>query len=652
VTADQVAPDELIADATGEGAELEGINESPLLTGEDGFNRLAALPQAAGAVWSTASYRTTSTAYPHLRGGEVLSGPDCAEPAFADGDTTVILGPAPECGFGVAAGGRRALTQWVRSSLLATNPLCHESLVPQRLRRSSAVALALRCVAWRGVCAAAFWRRRWPSGLLVGLREASLIDASDRSYAVRAPSPVNEVRTVAPPGITCRRWRMLCATTISSIAGCHSRAQIVVRLCESGVMDEALTRAAAEVAALASRPVYGVSDAELADLAAAFHAIGSRCAAVVATVAHEASGRDLPRRQGATSAVAWLRDLLRITAAEARVLVSLGETLDARPMLADAVADGAANAGQILAIGRVLANVPDGEQALVDKVEAVLVGHAAQFEPTILRGLGDRVLAHLDPDLADRRLRDRLEREQRHAEHRRGFTLSPDGLGGIRLSGILDPEGAAIVDAAIGSLSGPAPSSDGPDLRTPAARRADALVDVCRLALRTGDLPASGGQPAQLTVTIDFQALQRDVAIGQLDTGGLLAPSIVRRLACDAHILPAVLDGASVPVDLGRTRRLYTGATRTAVLLRDRGCAFPGCDRPPRWTDIHHVVAWQHGGATDQDNGVALCRHHHRLIHTGDWTVQLGPHRHPQFIPPAYIDPTRAPQQNPYHPRR
>ncbi|HEY9482047.1 MAG TPA: DUF222 domain-containing protein, partial [Micromonosporaceae bacterium] len=221
-------------------------------------------------------------------------------------------------------------------------------------------------------------------------------------------------------------------------------------------MDGALTRAAAEVAGVASRPVYAMSDAELGDVAAAIYAIGSRCAAVVAAIAHEASGRDLPRRQGATSTVAWLRDLLRITAAEARMLVSLGDTLDARPRLADAVADGVANAGQIGAIGRVLATVADEDPAVVDKVEAVLVGHAAQFEPTILRGLGDRVLAHLDADLAERRLRDRLEREQRRAEDRRGFTLSPDGLGGIRLSGVLDPEAAAIVDAAICPLSGPA----------------------------------------------------------------------------------------------------------------------------------------------------------------------------------------------------
>ncbi len=253
-----------------------------------------------------------------------------------------------------------------------------------------------------------------------------------------------------------------------------------------------------------------------------------------------------------TSTVAWLRDLLRISPAEARLLVTLGQVLEERPVLADAVTDGTVNAAQAVAIGRVLADVPDHEPGLVDKVETVLIGHATQFEPAILRRLGDRVLAHINPDLADQQLRDRLDREQHHAQQRRGFTLTPDGLGGIRLTGVLDVEGAAIIDAAIAPLTKPFRDASGPDLRTPAARRADALVDVCQLALRTGQLPAHGGQPAQIIVTIDLDALQREVAVGQLDTGQLLTPATTRRLACDAAILPALLDSASVPIDVGR----------------------------------------------------------------------------------------------------
>jgi Domain of unknown function (DUF222)/HNH endonuclease len=426
----------------------------------------------------------------------------------------------------------------------------------------------------------------------------------------------------------------------------------VVQTCEYRCMSEALRRAADEVAAFAGGPLYGLSDESLCDAAVAAHGVVSRATAVLGLLVREAHGRDLPHRQNATSAVAWLRDLLRVTPAEARLLVTLGEILDGRPTLADAVVAGAVNTGQAAAIGRALADVPVEEPALIDKVEAILVDEACQFEPTILRQLGERVLAHINPELADARLRDRLEREEKHARQRRALTLSSDGLGGTRIIGVLDAEGAAIVGAAMEPLAKPVRGDDGPDLRTPATRRADALVDVCRLALVSGGLPDNGGQPPQLNVTVAFEALRSGNAIGQLDSGDRLSPATTRRLACVAQILPIVLNGAGVPIDVGRSRRPYTGAARVAVLLRDGGCAFPGCDRPPRWTDIHHIVAWQNGGPTDRDNGVALCGHHHRLIHSSTWTVQLGADRRPEFIPPAHLDPSRRPRRNPYHSRR
>jgi hypothetical protein len=221
----------------------------------------------------------------------------------------------------------------------------------------------------------------------------------------------------------------------------------------------------------------------------------------------------------------------------------------------------------------------------------------------------------------------------------------------VRLSGVVDSEGAAIIGAAIEPLTAPPRDLTRPDLRTPAARRADALVEVCRLALRSGELPDTGGQPAQVVVTIDYDALRRDVAVGHLDTGQLLSPATTKRLACDAGILPVILNGSSVPIDVGRSRRPYTGAARTAVLLRDGGCAFPGCDRPPRWCDIHHIVFWAHGGSTDRDNGVALCGYHHRLIHHETWRVRIGCDGRPEFIPPRQVDSDQRPLRNVYHDR-
>jgi len=112
-------------------------------------------------------------------------------------------------------------------------------------------------------------------------------------------------------------------------------------------------------------------------------------------------------------------------------------------------------------------------------------------------------------------------------------------------------------------------------------------------------------------------------------------------------------DRTSHPLDVGRTHRLFTAALRRALVLRDRGCAFPGCSRPPSWCDGHHIIHWADGGPTGLDNGVLLCGHHHRQIHadehTDGWSIQAVPGGRPLFIPPAHVDPDRRPRRNTVH---
>ncbi|WP_232533964.1 HNH endonuclease signature motif containing protein [Plantactinospora sp. KBS50] len=137
--------------------------------------------------------------------------------------------------------------------------------------------------------------------------------------------------------------------------------------------------------------------------------------------------------------------------------------------------------------------------------------------------------------------------------------------------------------------------------------------------------------------------------VGTLDTGLRLGPDALRRLACDAAILPAVLGGRGQVLDVGRQRRLFTGPLRRALVLRDRGCAFPNCDRPPRWCAGHHIRPWTDGGGTSLHNAVLLCGYHHRVIHRGEWIVRLARDGHPEFIPPYWLDPDRTPRRNRYH---
>jgi hypothetical protein len=262
-----------------------------------------------------------------------------------------------------------------------------------------------------------------------------------------------------------------------------------------------------------------------------------------------------------------------------------------------------------------------------------------------------------------------LERAEKRAYQDRGLWLTDiAGTSRVRVTGWLDQDGAATVRAAldplcaprtmrragrrvvgaeIGADTGADNDPDPTDVRSAGQRRVDALVEVCRLACACGELPDNGGDRPQVVVTIDYDKLRQQVGAATFDDGAQLSPAVARRIACDAGIIPAVLGTASQTLDLGRQSRLATGPLRRALVLRDRGCAFPGCDRPPRWCQGHHIRHWSNGGPTDLTNLVLLCGYHHRLIHHSEWQVRINPKDGlPDFIPPTYIDLDQKPRRN------
>ncbi|MFI6243693.1 DUF222 domain-containing protein [Micromonospora sp. NPDC050795] len=415
-----------------------------------------------------------------------------------------------------------------------------------------------------------------------------------------------------------------------------------------------LAQADEAVAACVDAPAWALPEHDLIAALDAAHRLQQRLAAVTLTLIREIDGRGTARTQGASNTAVWLREHLRLTIPAARRLIDLAAALDTgNPGIRQALADGHITPDQ----ARVIADTADtvntsADAATADKAVGALVGWAAQFDPTHLRKLGTRTrtrtLDHVAPDIADAATQAALDAEARRATSDRHLTLSEQTDGRLRLTGTLDIEAAGLLRAAIDPLTAPT----GPDdTRSPGQRRHDALADVCRLALRTGELPDNGGGPAQIVITTSYDGLTRQLRSGTLNTGLSLTPETVRRLACDATILPAVVGGTGQVLDVGRQRRLITGPLRRALVLGDRGCAFPGCDRPPRWCHAHHIHHWAGGGPTNLTNAVLLCGHHHRHLHHSDWTIQLGHDGHPEFIPPAWLDPKQLPRRNHYHPR-
>jgi hypothetical protein len=194
-----------------------------------------------------------------------------------------------------------------------------------------------------------------------------------------------------------------------------------------------------------------------------------------------------------------------------------------------------------------------------------------------------------------------------------------DELGAFSYQLTLDAEGKAVLEAAIGPLSAPAPAPDGtPDRRPARQRRGQALIEVCRRATTAGATPPVGAK-ATLVVTMDWRHLRdsRNAGrvLGSTADGDLLAPETMRKLACDADLIPAILAGPSHVLDLGRTTRLFSPAQVKALWLRDRGCTFPGCSIPAHWCQAHHLRHWIDGGMTWLVNAGLLCARHHTVVH-------------------------------------
>ena len=385
-----------------------------------------------------------------------------------------------------------------------------------------------------------------------------------------------------------------------------------------------------------SVPLFARTSQELVGYLDRLHAHQQRLAAAQAGLVRQLEVLGVPGRRGATSTLAWLRSRYRISPGAAKRLVSLAHALaTGGPAVDAALAAGTLNAEQAQVIAETVAEVPAGVRA---KAEEHLLGEAKTFGPHDLGRLGERILEHVAPDLVEQQALSAVERAERIAYDKRELHVTDiPATSKVRIHGLLDREAAAHLRAALDPLSAPRPTQDGPDPRSPAQRRADALVEVCKLANACDELPKDGGHRPQVVVTIDYQQLCDGVrakrGAGTLDNATQLSPQTVRRIACDAELLPIVLGGKSQVLDVGREQRSISAAIRRALVARDKGCAFPQCGRPPRWCHGHHAVHWADGGKTNLDNSVLLCPQHHRLIHHSQWTVHLKEGR-PVFTPP------------------
>jgi hypothetical protein len=328
----------------------------------------------------------------------------------------------------------------------------------------------------------------------------------------------------------------------------------------------------------------------------------------------EIDRRRLFERDGHLSAAAWLGSLHRVAHGTARDHLRIARALEEMPLTRRAL-----EAGDLsLSAARVLVAARDADPEAFSRSEALLVEAARIHQVGELR----RVAAYWVE--ACERARG-LEGEDRLRERRR-LHASVSFLGMVRVDGDLDPDtGETLLTALRAVLDAEARSAGDEDDRTPAQRRADALGEICRQWLDLAERPTVAGERPHVTVTVSPDALQDTPGTpSELDHVGPVSPATARRLACDASVMRVVMDGRSEPLDVGRRSKVVPPAMRRAVIVRDRGCRFPGCDRPHTWCDAHHVVHWADGGPTAASNLLLLCRPHHRLVHRpGGFRLEL-----------------------------
>lgn len=330
-----------------------------------------------------------------------------------------------------------------------------------------------------------------------------------------------------------------------------------------------------------------------------------------------------------------------------------------------------------------------------DRVQAHLVEQVLVFDPDTVGRMADRVIAYLDPDgAAPREWDPHLVQGVTVGATRGGLTpvrIVVDALGLEVLQTVFDagtnPRGAESPRRSGAPGGGDVGLPVAPETRTRSRLMLDVLLAACQAALRSLELGRTGGLPTQVVVTMPFTDLigalrpPRQPVLGEQDDPGgpgsdpgdghdlaraavpslgLVAPavpvlphvgpvptSMVRHLACDADVIPAVLGTHSRVLDLGRSHRLFPDHLRLALTARDGGCTFPGCTIPATWCEAHHLTPWWEGGATSLDNAALLCSAHHHAIHTTDWRIARTPAGALRFTPPWAVTPGLT--RNPHH---
>lgn len=378
-----------------------------------------------------------------------------------------------------------------------------------------------------------------------------------------------------------------------------------------------------------------------------------------ARLAGAAEGRDLPRLSGTASTGTWIANLTKVSKYEAARTVRRAEAMgseveDTRRAWSAGDLNGEQAEVIVTAVTGLPDSVPAEERALAQKE---LLDTADRFNLHDLKRVANHILELIDPEGAEAHLSRKLDADEKKSWLSTSLSMHPAGEGMVRGRFILPSVQAGMLKTALEGLASPRRNSPGiydRDGEHSEAANGTPTHDqklgraLCELVehLPSDAMPQHGGLAASVTVNVDLQKLQDLIGTATLSTGDEMSASQARRFACNANLIPMVLDGDSKLLDLGVAQRVYNRYQRIALAKRDQGCCWKGCDRPPAWCESHHLVWHSRGGPTTIANGALFCFYHHHLLHEGEWDAQMGADGIVEVIPPRRVDPRQHPMRH------
>ncbi|WGL50831.1 DUF222 domain-containing protein [Nocardioides sp. BP30] len=330
-----------------------------------------------------------------------------------------------------------------------------------------------------------------------------------------------------------------------------------------------------------------------------------------------ASADDVADEVGARDVAAWLIAQQRVESPAAHAALRLARELEARPVVRARLAQGRFSLEHARVILRGLEDLPDDlDPEILAQAEVTLCDLAREHRPKDLRRLASHLLAVVAPDVAEAAEAAAIQRLEETANAKATLSITDQGDGTTRIHGIVPEVVGHRLRTYLQAYTQPRVAALEADGRV--QPRSRLLAHAFAQLLENTDptrLPAHGGDATTVVVTMTLDQLRAGLGVAWLDDGTPISTGETRRLACTAGIIPAVLGGNSEPLDLGRTRRLFTPTQRKALALRDKHCRAEGCTVPAPWCDAHHDQPWSHGGHTNLAHGSLLCGHHHRRGH-------------------------------------